>query len=260
MITHQGGDQSAFAHSPALPDGDATTALVLRAQAGDDDAFEALVSTFQQSLLAVAHRFAHNPDDAQDIVQEAWSRIARHLGDLRDAPRFRAWALRIARHCSIDFLRAHRTERTRSVSADAEAFDNIRDFRQVPPDESIIASEAEAELKAALALLPAADRALLDLREVEELPYTEVARRLGITVGAAQVRAFRARRRLQRLLALAIQDLGCAVTEDELALLLNHKARPAQSSMLWRHIATCDHCVYRLRLLKAEMANRRPAA
>ena len=250
MISRPAWDRSSDNRAEAPPDADPTTPLVLRARAGDDDAFEALVHIFQHPLLAVIHHHINNPDDADDVLQEAWSRIARHLGNMREPSRFRAWSARIAQHCSIDFLRAHRAERLRCISADAEAFDSIQDSAQTPPEEALLASEADAELRTALDCLPAADRALLDLREVDELPYTEVAHRLGITVGAAQVRAFRARRRLQRLLTLAIQQIGCTVTQEELRSLIRGQARPAHGQMLWRHVATCGYCEYRLRLLK----------
>jgi RNA polymerase sigma-70 factor, ECF subfamily len=238
-------------------DRDPAEALVLRAHAGDDDAFEALVHTFHEPLLAVIRRRIRNPDDAEDVLQEAWARIARHLGDMREPSRFRAWAARIAQHCSIDFLRAHRAERLRLISTDAELIDSIQDSRQPPLDEALIASEASAQLRAALARLSAQDRALLELRDSAELPYAEVASRLGITVGTAQVRAHRARRRLQRMLALAIEEIGCAVSEEELEALVSGQTRAAQGEMLWRHIGTCGHCEYRLRLLKLTGARAR---
>lgn len=250
MTTRPAWDRSTHPLVQAAPSDEPITQLVLRAQAGDDAAFEALVHALHHTLLVVVRRHIRNPDDADDILQEAWARIARHLAAMREPSRFRAWAARIARHCSIDFLRSHRAERLRSISTDGDLLSTIEDAALQPPDAALLASEASQQLRSALARLSAQDRALLDLREVHELPYTQLAGRLGITVGAAQVRVFRARRRLQHLLTLDIEQIGCAVTAGELHALTRGQTSPAQTEMLWRHVGACTHCEYRLRLLK----------
>lgn len=246
MIIHPAWDRS-----PRPDAADASLVeLAVRAQTGDNDAFEGLVQALNHSLLVVVRRHIRNLDDADDVLQEAWTRIARHLPTMREPARIRAWAARIARHCSIDFIRSHRAERLRSISTEGDLLSTIEDTAQQSPDAALLASEASRQLRAALARLSAQDRALLDLREVNELPYTEVAGRLGITVNAAQVRVFRARRRLQRLLTDDIAQVGCAVPESELRSLIRGQATPARAEMLWRHIGTCTHCEYRLRVLK----------
>lgn len=155
-----------------------------------------------------------------------------------------------ARHCIIDFLRAHRAERLRSISADGGLLDTLRDSAQPPLDAALLASEASTQLRSALARLSAQEPRALGPARGERSAIYRGRGTHWITVGAAQVRVFRARRRLQRLLTLDIERIGGAVTEQDLRALTTGQARPAQSAMLWHHVGTCAHCEYRLRVMR----------
>jgi DNA-directed RNA polymerase specialized sigma24 family protein len=103
---------------PALRDvtGDQTRAedlaqrlLVLRCQAGDEIAFARLMRTFEARTLGYLHGLVG--DDAEDVQQEVWLSVYRHLGLLADPGAFRTWLFRTTRHRAIDFLRKRKRER-----------------------------------------------------------------------------------------------------------------------------------------------------
>ena len=83
--------------------------LVLRCQAGDEEAFAGLMRRFGHRTLA--HLRALLGDDADDVQQEVWLTVYRDLRTLHNPRAFRTWLFRTTRHRAIDFRRARKRER-----------------------------------------------------------------------------------------------------------------------------------------------------
>ncbi|HWP70015.1 MAG TPA: sigma factor, partial [Gemmatimonadaceae bacterium] len=83
--------------------------LVLRCQAGDEAAFAKLMTTFEERTLGYL-RGIIGGDDADDVQQEVWLSVYRHLADLADPGAFRTWLFRTTRHRAIDFLRKRKRD------------------------------------------------------------------------------------------------------------------------------------------------------
>ena len=139
------------------PSDDATRLflLVLRCQAGDEEAFTRLVDWFGGRTLAHLRRLVG--DEAEDVQQEVWLTVYRHLRRLDNPRAFRTWLFQTTRHRAIDFLRARRRERelVEEAARDVEA--------ATIPDETLAALD-ESALGPALAELPAPHREVLLLR------------------------------------------------------------------------------------------------
>jgi RNA polymerase sigma-70 factor, ECF subfamily len=158
--------------------------LVLRAQAGDDEAFAQLVRWGGPAALGAARRVTGDPALAEDAAQEAFLRAFRALRDYRHEASFRAWIRRIAIHTSIDLMRRRRPE---SKLPETLPSAHLEEKRHEDAD---LAREA-------LASLSPLDRELLLAREIEGAQDSEVARRFAMTVTGVRVRIHRARKKLR---------------------------------------------------------------
>ena len=91
-------------------------ALVHASKSGNVAAFEELVKRYDRKLLRIAQHLTHNPEDAEDIVQEAFLKAFQYLGQFRENSKFSTWLIRITLNQSLMKLRKRRP--TREVSID----------------------------------------------------------------------------------------------------------------------------------------------
>jgi RNA polymerase sigma factor (sigma-70 family) len=169
-----------------------TELLVLRAQAGQRDAVGLLVRVWQERLLRHARRLTGQDDDAVDVLQDAWMDIARGLHGLDDPARFGAWAYRIVtRRCALGM---RRYRRRREVEREVA-------LMRVPAPDREAATDAIDEVRVALRQLPVEQKAILELRYVDEFGIKQIAEALGIAAGTVKSRLFYAREQLREILA-----------------------------------------------------------
>src|SRR6186997_625642 len=81
-------------------------AAVAKARGGDEDAFRSLVERHSRSIYRLAYRMTGRPEDAEDVVQEAFVRAYRQLSRFEARSNFATWLYRIAFNCAIDYMRA----------------------------------------------------------------------------------------------------------------------------------------------------------
>ncbi|MGD8496590.1 MAG: sigma-70 family RNA polymerase sigma factor [Gemmatimonadales bacterium] len=180
----------AFASAGRAPDAE----LVARALAGSEGAFAELVDRYNDLLTRHAQRMMGRPDDAEDVVQTAWIKAYRRLGQCRDPERFGAWVFRIAANGCKDALKARRKD---VVPIDALGeLPNPADG----PDEEVEQADRRRSIAAALRRLPADQREAFLLKHAEGWSYEDMAERLGVGVSALKMRVHRAREELQKLL------------------------------------------------------------
>lgn len=183
--------------------------LIERLRNGDPDAFEAMVRRYGTQMLAVARRLVRNEDDAREVVQEAFLQAFRALDDFRADAKLSTWLHRIVVNTGL--------MRLRSSSRRPEGFidDLLPDFdttghhaNPVTPipmtvEDAIERQDVRARVRAAVERLPAAYRAIIVLRDFEDLTTDEAATALGISENAAKIRLHRARQALGTLLRAA---------------------------------------------------------
>lgn len=184
----------------------AETELVSALKAGDDTAFETLVRTSSQRLLAVARRFARTEEDAQDIVQTAYLNAFRALEKFEGQSQLSTWLHRIVVNTALMKLRTQRTNPEESIdtllptfSGDGHHVEQFRDWN-VPADVLVERAETRAVVRACIAELPEMYRSVLLLRDIEERSTRDVADALDLSTAAVKTRLHRARQALATLL------------------------------------------------------------
>ena len=171
--------------------------LVERAQAGDLTAFNDLVECYQDQLYGLVARMVPDPDQAADVVQEAFFSAYRNLASFRGGI-VRSWLSRIAVNAAMDLQRARKR---RPVQPYPELED---DSWQPPagedadPERQVVTAERVHALNAALAAIGDDQRAAIVLFDVEGFDYAEIAEMTGVSLGTVKSRIHRGRLALRR--------------------------------------------------------------
>lgn len=148
--------------------------LVLRAQAGQQDAFEELYKQYFKHLCNYLTHLIGENGAACELAQESFVKAWQHLLRLREPVTFRSWLYRIATNLARDYQRRVRDVRVYS-------FDALpTDFPSYSTEESLEAVEAQERLKQALAALPWRQRACLILYHLQNVPKDHIADFIGI--------------------------------------------------------------------------------
>jgi len=162
--------------------------------AGDQEAYAVLVRRYKDVLYRYAERMTGRPDDAADVVQQAFIKGFRSLDRCRDPERVGGWLFRITVNLCKDQIKGRAK---REVSLDAVG--PLKSTRGLP-DEGAERAEIREEIYRALQRLSEEQRQAFVLKHVEGWSYEEMAEKLETSVSALKMRVHRARERLQELL------------------------------------------------------------
>ena len=154
-----------------------------------------LMSRYERRAFGVAMGMLRNPDDAMDVVQEAFIRVYKHLPNYQSDCAFFTWLYRITVNAATDHLSRAGTRKLRLVE-DTAVFER-GDQEDSSPTASLEAEELAQITRAIVDQLPEKFRTILVLREFEGLSYTEIADVLEIQLGTVESRLFRARQRFK---------------------------------------------------------------
>jgi RNA polymerase sigma-70 factor (ECF subfamily) len=181
------------------------SALVTAAKAGDYDAFEQLVNRYENKIYRLGLNITGNPEDAEDVLQEAFLKAFENLPRFREDSRFYTWIVRIAVNQALMKLRKRRTDKSVSLDDPIEEGGEVipRDFADWKPNPEQLMGRSETReiLERAVQNLPQSFRTVFTLRDVEGLSTEETADVLGLTISAVKARLFRARLRLREELS-----------------------------------------------------------
>lgn len=192
--------------SLAGEDGPTDEVLVERAQAGDLDAFDLLVTRYRGRIYSMIYPLVQNEADAWDLAQDAFVKAWRALPKFKGQSRFYTWFYRVTHNVVYDWLRkksnvAQNLEFDEAVASDPLASGAPTAPRpDDAPDRQAERSDLRRDIEDALAKLSPEHRETILLREVEGLKYEEIAERMECSTGTVMSRLFYARRKLQDLL------------------------------------------------------------
>lgn len=177
--------------------------FVRRAQGGDDEAFRELMERYKRRAFGVALGIVGDPDEAQDVVQDAFVKAYYGLKEFRFGANFYTWFYRLLVNQAID--RWRKTSRSPAVSfSEARLSGESSETEGVAypktPEEMAANRELAEGITRGIAALPEYHRTVILLREVEGLAYEEIARILGCSVGTVMSRLHYARAKLKEAL------------------------------------------------------------
>ena len=168
--------------------------LIARSAGGDLDAYDRLVGLYQDRVYQVAYRITGNREDAWDAAQETFLSAFRSLPRFRGASAFSTWVHRIAANAALDLIRRRPTHPLVSL-------EDVTVSAGDDPAETATRSELQRRIHRAITTLPADQRVVVVLRDVQGLSYEEIAGVLRLPLGTVRSRLSRAREALRRQLA-----------------------------------------------------------
>lgn len=179
--------------------------LILRCQAGlrpEKAAFAELLRRYQPHVERLLYHLAPDWQDRADLAQEIWIRVYRNINRLNEPVKFRGWLSRIATNLFYDELRKRkRVKSPLSLDTPRTAEDGEMDWEiagdNPSPEEELTTREFYEQLHVAIADLPEVFRTTIVLREIEGMPYEEIAEITNVSLGTVKSRIARARARLQ---------------------------------------------------------------
>lgn len=192
--------------------------LVRSAQRGDRDAFRTLFERYHRRAYALAQGVVRNPDDALDVVQDAFIKAHKYLDSFEGSSSFYTWLYRIVMNLAIDHLRKHR--RQAPVELDETRIASEDDDPLLPrilggnPGRALVDKQIRARIDQALDELSDNHRAVLIMREFEGLSYEDMAQAMGCSKGTIMSRLFHARRNMQKRLLDLIDHPSAELIAD----------------------------------------------
>jgi len=179
--------------------------LLRRLRRRDEQAFNELVLRYQDRVFGLCLRMLGNRDEAEDIAQEVFCTVFKSVRSFRGESKFSTWLYRVTlNHCKnrLKYLGRRHYRETRSIEDVAESrFDDTAALpRTGRPDQRMEQAELQRLVGEAIAALEEEQRALLLLRDVQELSYQEIVEITGLPEGTVKSRLHRARMALKERL------------------------------------------------------------
>ncbi|HUL95311.1 MAG TPA: sigma-70 family RNA polymerase sigma factor [Usitatibacter sp.] len=174
--------------------GDDDQALVLRCRQGDRAAFAGLVMRYQRPLYNAAFRIVGNSDDAADVTQSVFLKVAVQIDEYDPQYKFFSWIYRIAVNESLNLVRRSGREEP------LDGRDELPGPEAEDPEARASEAQAARRIERTLMGMSTEDRMVLTLRHFSEFSYREIGFILGIEEKTVKSRLFEARQRLRLLL------------------------------------------------------------
>lgn len=164
----------------------------MRARAGDEAAFTALVETYHTAIYNLCYRMLGEAGEAEDAAQEAFLRAYSQLHSYDPARSFKTWLFSIASHHCIDRLRKRRLTWLSIEDEQLPPHPALQEQTPGPEEQSVRREQSEV-IQALLAKLAPEDRNVIVMRYWYDYSYEEIAQTTGATVSAVKSRLHRAR-------------------------------------------------------------------
>lgn len=172
--------------------------LVRALKARDEDAFSELVQVHQHKVFNIVFRILGDKQEAEDVAQEVFITVFKHIDQFRGEAKFSTWLYRIATNHArnrIKYLgrRARKKHQDIQDTPEGDVLQNPLGTAPARPDRQAQAVELEVIIQEGLQQLGAEHREIVVLRDIENLSYIEISEITGLAEGTVKSRLFRAR-------------------------------------------------------------------
>jgi RNA polymerase sigma-70 factor (ECF subfamily) len=174
--------------------------LIDRFQNGDRSAFEEIVLKHQDKIYNLCRYMLGNPQDAEDAAQDVFLKAFQALPRFQPEASLSTWLYRIATNTCIDRKRKPIWESLFGISREGEQLVHDPASDAPSPEKLYQSREISKALQKGLETLSPKLRAIIVLKEIEELSYEEIAETLDISIGTVKSRIARAREELQKIM------------------------------------------------------------
>jgi RNA polymerase sigma-70 factor, ECF subfamily len=190
--------------------------LIHQSQAGDTEAFGELVTKYRTKIYNMLYCMVRNENDAWDLAQEGFLQAWRSIHKFEGRSSFYTWLYRLTVNLAIDSLR----RKGRCVEVE---LDDAIPCSLPSPHANYRRTEISEFINAALAQLSPEHRAVIVLKEMEDLQYQEIAEALNVSVGTIMSRLFYGRKKLQSILRPIFTSVE--VEKEKLGVSCCHRRR-----------------------------------
>ena len=179
------------------------------AQDGDAEAFERIVLFYQEKVFNLAYRLLGHREEAEDLTQEVFINVFRHISEFRGESQFSTWIYQVTmNHCRnrLKYLRRRYHHATESLddpvsTEEGEMGKELADEGEMPED-MLYRRQVQELVQIALGRLRQEYREAVVLRDIQNLSYQEISEILGVPEGTIKSRLHRARWELKEILGL----------------------------------------------------------
>lgn len=179
-------------------------------RAGAEDAFEALITRYQQPVYNLVYRLMDDPADTNDVVQEVFLKVFRNVGAFRGNSSLKTWIYRIAVNEAYNQRRWFSRHRRKEVGLEEDE-ENSRSWQDVLCDPALspfdvaAGHEARELVENALTKVNPLFRAAVVLRDIEDFSYEEISEVLQVSIGTVKSRILRGRDALRKSLEIQLE-------------------------------------------------------
>lgn len=180
--------------------------LIAATLAGSESAFGALVDRHKDRVFRLLTRLCRDAMECEDLLQEVFLKVYRKLHTFQQDSAFFTWLYRVAVNTASDHM-ARKSRRKLQLVEDESVLDHHKRDDADSTTRPLLEAELAEVTRAILQKLPEKYRAILILREYEDLSYTDMAKVLDCNIGTVESRLFRARQRFKEALERLYPDL-----------------------------------------------------
>ncbi len=183
--------------------------LVKKSQAGDVEAFELLIDSYDRRAYNIAYRVMGNEEDAKDMAQEAMLRVFRSIKDFKGQSSFSTWLYRIVTNVCLDELRRRKNVKYISIDSTIQTEDGEMHIElssdMETPESAYERLEQRELIKRAIQELNDEYRSVIVLRDIQGFSYEEISNILDCSLGTVKSRINRARTMLRDRLKASME-------------------------------------------------------
>ncbi len=183
--------------------------IIARLKNGDQEAFRALVGTYQDRILNGAFRFVRNTEAAEDITQEVFMEIFESIRSFRGDSQLSTWLYRIMVAKSLNWIRNTNRKKRFGVILPIVGFESAEEqlvSTENLPEEELERTERADALTRALERLPLNQRTAFTLHKINNISQDEIAEIMGVSHSAVESLIHRAKENLRKLLSDYYKD------------------------------------------------------